>query len=506
MNGLESLSETEKLTAIRHYLRTDLYFLLLYGLQRRDVENQWILERCQEVQREPNGRLDLWSRDHYKSTIITYAQSLQDLLSSHGNDPHPKWNGIEITVAIFSCTRPIAKGFLRQIKREFEANVLLRSVFPDIIWENPHRDAPKWSEDDGIILKRRSNPKESTLEAWGIVDGQPTSKHFNLLVYDDVVTLSSVTSPDMINKVTHAWGLSTNLGSRGFCLKRYIGTRYHFNDTYRTIMERGAAIPRIHAATKDGTPSGEPVLLKQADLEQKRREMGPYIFSTQMLLNPIADENQGFREEWLQYHDGSDGSGMNRYIICDPASAKKRSSDYTVFVVIGLGEDGNFYTLDSIRDRLSLTERTTALFRLHRKWKPKRVGYEHYGMQADIEHIHYVQKQDNYRFEVVALGGSMPKNDRIKRLVPYFEQGKWYEPTTLYKTNYQKVTEELTTIFVEQEYKSFPVSVHDDMLDARSRILDADMAIIWPTLYEDEPVDRYARRRSYSNSGGAWSA
>lgn len=501
------MSELERIATIRHYLRSDLYFLLLYGLNRKDIEDQWLLDRCKEVNANPNGFIDLWARDHYKSTIITYAKTIQDLLSSYGDNPDPKWKGLEITIAIFSCTRPIAKGFLRQIKREFEANDLLRAIFPDIIWADPNKEAPKWSEDDGIILKRKSNPKESSLEAWGIVDGQPTSKHFNLLVYDDVVTLGYVSTPDMIQKVTHAWGLSTNLGSRVYCEKRYIGTRYHFNDSYREIIARGAATPRIHAATEDGTPAGVPVLLTKEEVERKRREMGPYIFSTQMLLNPIADENQGFKEEWLQYHNASDGAGMNKYIICDPASSKKRTSDYTVFVVIGLGEDANFYVLDTIRDRLSLTERTATLFRLHRKWRPKRVGYEQYGMQADIEHIRYVQNQDNYRFEVVPLGGGMAKNDRIKRLVPYFEQGRWYEPITCYKTNYEKLVEELTQIFVEQEYKAFPVSVHDDMLDARSRILDEELGIVWPVYIDDEPVDRYARSRPeyYSNSG-VWGA
>lgn len=62
-------------------------------------------------------------------------------------------------------------------------------------------------------MRRKSNPKESTVEAWGLVDGQPTGKHFKLLIYDDVVTLESVTSPEMIAKVTNAWALSLNLGA-----------------------------------------------------------------------------------------------------------------------------------------------------------------------------------------------------------------------------------------------------------------------------------------------------
>ena len=32
-----------------------------------------------------------------------------------------------------------------------------------------------WSLDGGLVVKRKSNPKEATVEAWGLVDSQPTS-------------------------------------------------------------------------------------------------------------------------------------------------------------------------------------------------------------------------------------------------------------------------------------------------------------------------------------------
>lgn len=471
--------------------RTDLYFLLRHLLSRADIEHPWLFARCREVQASPNGHLDLWSREHYKSSIITFGKTVQDVLV----DP-------ELTVGLFSHTNKIAKGFLRQIKTEFETNERLKAVYPDVLWEEPRKQAQKWTEDEGIVVKRNGNPKELTIEAYGLVDGQPTSRHFKLMVYDDVVTRESVTTPDMIASVTSAWELSRNLASEGGHT-RYIGTRYHFNDTYREILNRKAAKPRIYPATVDGTVDGEPVLMSRETIATKRREMGPYTFGAQMLQDPTADSTQGFKSEWLREHEGSE-RGLNLYILADPASAKKRASDFTSMMVVGLGQDENMYIVDMLRDRLGLVERADALFALHRRWRPIAVGYEKYGMMADIEHIEDRQRRENYRFDITPLGGLMPKPDRIRRLIPYFESGRVYLPPLLYKTNYQGQHVNLTEAFVEEEYKAFPVGVHDDMLDALSRICDPDMNIIWPKYSEQS--DRYARRRQTRPRGTFMSA
>lgn len=471
---------------MRGYCTNSLFFLLVYGLGRRDADNDFVFARCAEVEDSPNGHLDLWAREHYKSTVITFALTIQDILK----DP-------EITVGIFSHTRGIAKGFLRQIKREFEANATLKWAFPDILWDNPSKESPKWSEDEGIIVQRTSNPKEATVEAWGLVDGQPTSKHYKLMVYDDVVTRESVFTPEQIIKTTEAWELSRNLTSQGGT-SRYIGTRYHFNDTYAEMMRRGSAKPRIYAATVDATVDGEPVLMSRELLAEKRRDMGPYTFGAQMMQNPVADATQGFREAWLLYWKPDGWQSMNRYILVDAANAKRPTSDYTSMWVVGLASDHNYYVLDIIRDRLNLTERADALFGLHRKYRPMGVGYEHYGAMADIAHMEDRQARENYRFRITPLGGSMPKNDRIRRLIPDFEQGRWYLPETLHRTNYEKITRDLVVDFIEQEYKAFPVANHDDMLDALSRVYEDDMKLVWPQITTDKRDDYGSRRSGYS--------
>ncbi|HVZ17485.1 MAG TPA: LAGLIDADG family homing endonuclease, partial [Terriglobales bacterium] len=374
----------------------------------------------------------------HNSSIGTFGQIIQDIL----NNP-------DITVGIFSFNRPTAKAFLRQIKLEFETNEELKALYPDVLWQNPKVEAPKWSEDEGIIVRRKGNPKESTVEAWGLVDGQPTSKHFGLLNYDDAVTLDSVTTPEMMKKVLNAWENSLNLSTEHGRF-RYRGTRWHTNDLYREIIARSAAKERRYAVTKDGTVTGEPQLWSRELVAKKRREMGPYTFAAQMLLDPAADKNQGFRREWLRFYPrGMSGDGMNRYLLVDPASKKKKENDYTSMAVIGLGPDNNYYLLDGVRDRLNLTERADALFQLHRRWRPKGVGYEEYGLQSDIEHMQSEMTHQEYRFEITPLGGRTAKEDRIKRLVPHFENGRFWLPDTLHKTDYEGRVIDIVSAFIE---------------------------------------------------------
>jgi len=448
----------------RHLALNDLFFLIVYVLHRADVNRDWLFDRCREVQNDPDGYLDLWSREHYKSTTLTFGLTIQDIL----NDPN-------VTIGIFSHTRPVAKSFLRQIKREFEDNKDLLRLFPDVVYADPQHQSQKWSEDDGIIVKRSANLKEATVEAWGLVDGQPTGKHFKTLLYDDVVTQASVTTPEMIKKTTDAWSLSLNLGSDGGT-RRIIGTYYHFNDSYHEMQARGAVKVRFHPATDNGTWDGEPVLWTRETLMAKRREMGPYVSNCQLLLDPVADQAQGFEKDWLQYWPARNTPGLNLYILVDPANSKRTYADYTSMWVVGLGEDDVFRVATIVRDRLNLTERADLLFALHRQYRPLGVGYEEYGMQGDIQHIQDRMKRENYRFTITPVGGRMSKPDRIRRLIPLFEQGRMLLPECCWRVNREKVNEDLTAVFVNQEYLPFPVSHHDDMLDSLSRLFDIKTA------------------------------
>lgn len=477
--------------SLRWLCQNDLYFLMTQACNRRDMRHDWIFARCREVQANPNGYLDLWARGHYKSSIITFGLTIQDIL----NDP-------EVTFGILSYSRPIAKAFMSQIKSELEINNLLQELFPEILYKDPKKEAPKWSLDDGITVKRQGNPKEQTVEAWGLVEGQPTSKHWKKIIYDDVVTDKTVTTPEQILKGTNAWRLSLNLGSDHPDLppsiRRYAGTTYHSNDTYVEIKNTKAAKPRIYAATHDGTFTGRTVFLTQEQFDKKVEEQGTYISAAQLLLNPVADRAQSFDKDWLCFYNSiGDYSRWNIYITVDPASKKKTTSDYTVMMVIGLAPDNNYYMLHGVRDRMNLTQRSDLLFSLVRQWNPIAVGYEEYGMQCDREHIEYVQDKESYHFKILPLGGSMAKIDRIKRLVPSFQNHRVWLPRTIPFISVDGKVRDFMHDFIKDEYETFPVCLHDDMLDCMARILDKDLLAKFPLKTENLPVGMPKKTEEY---------
>jgi predicted phage terminase large subunit-like protein len=493
---------------VRTLCLADLYYLLVRVCGRKDllpcvdrpgfVDNQFAFERCREVQAEPDGYLDLWSREHWKSSILTFGKTIQDILE----DPN-------VTIGIFSHTRPIAKAFLRQIMRELETNKALHAAFPDVLWGEDVRAAQKWSEDDGIIVKRSANPNEATVEAWGLVDGQPTSKHFKKLKYDDVVVAGSVTTPEMIAKTMLEMERSYNLGTTPGS-KCMAGTRWHYNDAHRTVIERGTFIAREYPGRKGGTEEGESIVWDEETHLKKRKEQGPYTYAAQILLNPKADSLQGFRREWLCHYRKTPGvARMNGYILVDAASSKKRGSDYTAMMVVGLNVDKKRYVLDMVRDRLNLKERSDRLFSLHRKWlgqglKIQHVRYERYGLMADVQHLEERMEHENYRFKIVEVAGVTSKQDRIKRLIPLFEQAQIWLPETLHITSWEKVPVDLVRAFIEEEYMAFPVGLHEDMLDALARMEEPDLKLVWPM--EDEKPAEEKPVQMFHEVATAWMA
>jgi hypothetical protein len=110
---------------------------------------------------------------------------------------------------------------------------------------------------------------------------------------------------------------------------------------------------------------------------------------------------------------------------------------------------------------------------------------------------------------VTEVAGRVKKEDRIRRLIPTFEQQRFYFPVTLHYVQQDGKTIDLVEE-LQREILSFPEpDGHDDMVDSLARIYEPDLPLTFPLQDEDEfgPRDRYARDQWGSNSThSAWAA
>jgi hypothetical protein len=518
----------------------DRFFLLTVLCRRPDMVHPWIYDRSREVEANPDGYLDLWARYHGKSSNITFAGALQELLINP-----------EIRIGIFSFSKEIAHTFIQQLKQELEDNETLLRLFPDVLWQDQAErkaGARSWSVDGGLVVKRQGNPREASVEGHGLIEALPTGKHFDLLIYDDVINEHAVTNPDQVKKATQRMELSFSLGVAKGTRKWFIGTRYHFGDSYAYILENDIAKPRVYPATEDGSLNGEPVFLPQPEWDRVKKEQRSQV-AAQFLQNPLAGEANMFTTRWLVPY-WLRPTMMNVYILMDPSMGRNKTSDRTAIPVIGIDPTENKLLLDGFCHRMPLSERWTHLRDLHKRWSKMlgvqlvEVGVERYGMQSDIEYFLERMRIERYHFGIKELSwtgerGGESKKARVGRLEPIFRDGSFLVPGRVWhptlgnaenharwhledgsdeikykadagpskREQQAKASGErwrlvepimrrdedgnpydLTRVFFE-EFALFPFSPRDDLIDAMSRIEDKVMDTRAPVPFEQMSVE-----------------
>jgi predicted phage terminase large subunit-like protein len=324
------------------------------------------------------------------------------------------------------------------------------------------------------------------------VGGTATGEGAKYLIVDDPLSAQQGQS-EAFRATANTWfdqTFSTRLNDKKEGCIIVIMQRLHENDLTGHLLAKGGwehlCLPMIAECDEKLTKgyktferkTGEflhEARMGKTEVDIIKNEVGSYAFSGQYQQRPSPEGGGEFRKDWLEYYDNLTPGTLNYYIFIDPANSKNKDSDYTAAVVIGAGGDGNLYIVDLIRDRLNVREREELVFDLHKKYKPKTVAYEKYGMQTDIDWLRKSMDERNYRFHLEEVGGKLSKEDRIRRLIPYFYDKKIYLPKVLYKADYKKKVVDVIDAFIHQEYLTFPVGIHDDLLDALSRLCDVNI-------------------------------
>lgn len=390
--------------------------------------------------------------------------------SSYGSIAFPAWylgRHPEHRIIAASHTAELAERFGRRV-RNIVAGEEHKLIFPECIMSPDSQAAGRW---DTTI--------DGGYYAAGI-GGAITGMRADIACIDDPVKSREDADSETIREKQWAWwrdDLLTRLKPNAGVI--LIGTRWHEDDLIgRVLADAKQSQSRVRViklpmeATENdelGRRPGEllwPEWFTAAMVEQAKREPRTWTALYQQEPRPIGGGE--FRREWLcQYRRPPAAS--NRVLLVDPASGKYRNrGDYTSMWVVGIGPDGNEYILDGVRDRLNLTGRAEKVFDLVRRWKPAVVGYEEYGLQADIEHIKIEQERQQYRFRVIPLGGGTKKEDRIRRLIPGLQQGRVWLPESMVRQCADGHQRDIILDLIG-EMESFPVGAHDDALDCLAR-------------------------------------
>ena len=217
-----------------------------------------------------------------------------------------------------------AGEFLGSIERMFETNMLLRSLFPEII--PPDLNKTKWSFNK-MDLQRTTNRQENSVRVTG-VGGSVTGMHPDEVLCDDILSLEAMRNAKVGARQVIA-GVNDWVKTLRFLVNKnatqhginIVGTHWFHDDCYDFAMQHfGAGEPkttyRLRFTAPDGTvvhaeayrqgevavmiraavEDGRSIFPEKWDLEQlaRMRMADPKLFAANMMNNPSDDITADF--------------------------------------------------------------------------------------------------------------------------------------------------------------------------------------------------------------------
>jgi predicted phage terminase large subunit-like protein len=355
-----------------------------------------------------------------------------------------------------------------------------RGLFPDTVLADDMNTQKKF------VTSKRGHRIASS------VGGTITGEGANFLIVDDPLSAQEGQSETFRNRCNDWFDQTyvTRLNDKKTGCIIIIMQRLHQNDLVGYLLDKGGwehlCLPvqfsKASTYTKGSIVKNveiddylHPARIGQNEIAKIKAEMGSYAYAGQMLQSPNPLGGGEFLSAWLNYYETISIKTLNIYILVDPANSKRKKSDYTALWVIGVGGDKNIYIIDIVRTKIHLKEREDMLFEMHMKYKPKEVLYQQYGMEGDIQHYRTAMEDRNYRFHITPVTNPLNKQDRIRRLVPIFYENRIWFPRRMYKSDWENKPIDIVDVFIHQEYLTFPVGLHDDMLDSLCMICDTTL-------------------------------
>lgn len=436
---------------MREIAKHDLYFLAKVILGYHWITGPVHSDFCREIERERNLALYLLPRGHCKTQIFTIADGIRQYLNAPAEP---------IAIVCDALKRSVKKT--RAIKWHFEKNILFRGLFPDLTWENPFKQAPKWTDEE-FILPFHTGRQEPSFQATSL-DNQPTGLHFPIIKCDDIVTPETCTTRDQMDKCRDGYGLmrSSILQTGGNI--QIAGTIYDDGDLHCDMAKDGTGYT-IYRRPAIDPDTGQALWPEQFGLDvltaiRKDPTVGEYIFSCQYLLDPSPeDQNAYFKlADFGRYRERP--KYLNLYAAIDSALSEKTTADYTSITIVGVNSENRIYILDVIRGQWDTMGVATKMIETQQQYRPliwgcqgdniiKAIGpflRKMMGEQNTFINLQTVTRQNQ---DKIANGRSI--QGRIRQGYVLLPERRIDQPDWLQA--------------MEHEIRRFPRGEHDDQVD-----------------------------------------
>jgi hypothetical protein len=374
-------------------------------------------------------------RGFAKSTIISRFYPLWLAIFGKAKD-----------ICLISASETLAIGFLRDIKREIESNVMIQDMFGDLRTD-------KWTE-NLIILKTGS-----TIRARG-AGGQIRGFRPDVIVCDDIETDESVESEEQRKKLKD-WlfkaCINTLMPDGQFII---IGTIIHplsvLSDLL--VMPNGWHKEKYQAYRNAIQEPGNELwgeLWNHDRLQIRKKEIGSWAFSAEYLNNPVSNETAPVQEKHIRYWTELPKQ-YSCVIAVDPAYSDDETADYKVASVVAIDQQGNHYLVDYVRTHDPIGSFQDSIVNLYLRYRDTlvSVGVPNSGTEKaffdsflrkceerKILSIPIVELKNSFTNSATNVSTRNKKQRVVAALQPLFEQGKYY-----IHGNHIEAREELLTI------------------------------------------------------------
>lgn len=328
-----------------------------------------------------------------------------------------------LRVLYISSTSNLAIKQLKFIKDIFTSDNY-RLYWPDMVnQEEAKRE--KWTERE--ISLDHPRRKAEAIRDPSIFTAGLTSNivglHCDIAVMDDVVVHTNAYFEDGREKVKEQYGLLSSVETAN-AREWVVGTRYHPNDLYSTLLERmvdryddtGDIVEttplfdvRQWQVESIGDGTGQYIWPKQQrsdgkwfgfDQEILAKKRAQYInrthFRAQYYNDPHDIDSSPISRDLFQYYDHAyvrqslghwyyKQHRLNVVASIDFAFTPGKRADHTAIVVVGCDSDNNYYILDIERFKTDkISEYYNRILKLHQKWGFRKIRAEVSVAQAVI--------------------------------------------------------------------------------------------------------------------------